>query len=1647
MRQAFAFAVSLNAGVTTLAALAGPTMGAAEAGTVNGLLRSRLDPDTWRGLSEEIQDALRERKRDALTAYLLSQPMPSGAPTGKWDDPNDLYAYYLLDVEMGACQLTSRLVQGSGSVQLLVQRCFMGLEPDVVVTAGGGDGDSAWQWWRWMSKYRVWEANRKVFLWPENWIEPELRPDRSPIFRELEQDLLQGDVTADAAETAFASYLEKLDGVAQLEIAGFYQDDDGDETVIHVFGRTPGADPRVYYYRRFDYRQWTPWQKVDLDIQGDYLVPAVVNKRLFLFWPVFTDVPDKASNSKVTTPAANEPNVPIQRTAQNVKVQLAVSEYRRGAWTAKKVSKDFSQSISAPTIVDTVPKFYQFVPVDRAGIDGRFLVTFGGYSLGSDGYEGGTLVGAFDIAGCSGVPELVAAAGNYTPVLVPEWASVGQYVGQYQYQDHAYTEYMKWNELGRPDEFGNPPTGRHDLPQDDFTLDNSFAQTGGSRYTTLLDQTPWFFRMTPPWQLSYPDRLLLDGLMVPASVTLASRGKADVRVPLGSWLPFFYNDKKRTFIVLPALGQPRDKGGPDGKLGYYPDVARAIRNAESTAAAQVRSWTDALDLSALTPAQRQDLDQQLYQAFPQEAPPPAGSPPPYTAAEAAQVKAFIQRLLMRYFHAFLGAQALQAFQGRRFHFKNFYHPFTCDFSKLVQNPLLGVPALMRRETQLQDSGFSFRQQYQPAAAVVDPSTEQYYPRELVDFTPDGAYAPYNWELFFHAPLLIANALSRNQRFEEARDWYHFIFNPIGAESTAPGGSPMSKYWITKPFYQTTGPQYVQQRIENILRMLAGDTTVPGYSAEARQALEGQVLDWRTHPFEPHRIAAYRTVAYQKTVVMKYLDNLIAWGDNLFRQDSMESINEATQLYVLAAELLGPRPKKVPPPAKPPLQTFNELQTSLDSFSNALVQVENLVPPQPGSGVGGSDQAPLPMLYFCVPQNDTLLGYWDTVADRLYKIRHCLNIEGVARQLALFEPPIDPGALVKATAAGVDLASALADLNAPLPLYRFQVLLQKANEACSDVKALGSALLAALETRDAEALSLLRQGQEIRLLQAMRQVKAQQLDEATANLQGATKARELAQLKQAFYASREFMNLGEFTALGLSVEAIALSTAIQYGNALAATTRLTVPQATAGGAGFGGSPVATLTYGGETLGDAEEDAGKVLLVIATAMEKAASIAATLAGYQRRQDDWTFQRDQAAVEIEQADQAIAAAQVRVAIAEQELQNHDLQIASSQEVDAFMRSKYTNLELFQWQAGQISQVFFRSYQLAYDLARRAERCFRFELGLEDSSYISFGYWDSLKQGLLSGENLQYDLRRLESAYLDQNRREFELTKHVSLLQLDPLALVQLRETGRCFFDLPEELFDLDYPGHYLRRLTSVSMTAPSITGPCIMVSSTLRLIRNSIRITADAGTGYPRNTDASGHPADDPRFVESTVPVNAIATSGAQNDSGMFELNFRDERYLPFEGAGAISSWSLELFNDPAQPDFGQPLRQFDYGTITDVVLHLKYTAREDAGPLKTGAIGHLRDYFTQQQPAPALLMLNLRRDFPSQWSRMLNPANPADGNVFELEMSPDLFPVRDTGKTLKVNTIVLLARCTNPGTYTVTMTPPLPAPPPPGPTPWH
>src|SRR5215218_1889029 len=156
-------------------------------------------------------------------------------------------------------------------------------------------------------------------------------------------------------------------------------------------------------------------------------------------------------------------------------------------------------------------------------------------------------------------------------------------------------------------------------------------------------------------------------------------------------------------------------------------------------------------------------------------------------------------------------------------------------------------------------------------------------------------------------------------------WFHYIFDPTNVEALP---SPQ-RFWVTKPFYDTTSDEYRKERIENLLRDIGANLD--------------QLRAWKNDPFNPHKIARYRPVAYQRNVVMKYIDNLIAWADQLFSQDTIETINQATLLYVLAHELLGRRPVKVPSPERAD-KSYNELTVDgdLDPFGNKsiIAKIEN-----------------------------------------------------------------------------------------------------------------------------------------------------------------------------------------------------------------------------------------------------------------------------------------------------------------------------------------------------------------------------------------------------------------------------------------------------------------------------------------------------------------------------------------------------------------------------------------------------------------------------------------------------------------------------------------------------------------------------------
>ncbi|MHC2297249.1 neuraminidase-like domain-containing protein [Rhizobium mongolense] len=298
-------------------------------------IHARVDEEGWRRLAKPVFDVLRQRQRDALVAHTLR--------TLKLSRVEELYEHFLVDPGMEPVVETSRIRLAIGTVQTFIRRILLNLEPKVhpsIINAAH---------WEWMKMYRVWEANRKIFLFPENWLEPEFRDDKSDLFKELEGTLLKDDVSADMVEDAFLTYLRGLDALARLEVFAMHLQDSPEPAarVLHVFGRS-FSEPHSYFYRRYRNEAWTAWEPVEVDITGDHIAPVFWRDRLYLFWVTFMpradDSPASQSNPATAGTALAQAKVGALLTdlltsigaRRQVDVTLHWAEYANGSWTMQE---------------------------------------------------------------------------------------------------------------------------------------------------------------------------------------------------------------------------------------------------------------------------------------------------------------------------------------------------------------------------------------------------------------------------------------------------------------------------------------------------------------------------------------------------------------------------------------------------------------------------------------------------------------------------------------------------------------------------------------------------------------------------------------------------------------------------------------------------------------------------------------------------------------------------------------------------------------------------------------------------------------------------------------------------------------------------------------------------------------------------------------------------------------------------------------------------------------------------------------------------------------------------------------------------------------------------------------------------------------
>ncbi|MFM2586642.1 Tc toxin subunit A-related protein [Vibrio campbellii] len=768
--------------------------------------------------------------------------------------------------------------------------------------------------------------------------------------------------------------------------------------------------------------------------------------------------------------------------------------------------------------------------------------------------------------------------------------------------------------------------------------------------------------------------------------------------------------------------------------------------------------------------------------------------------------------------------------------------------------------------------------------------------EPMDF--NGANGLYFWELFYYTPMMVAEKLLQSQNFEEAERWLKYVFSPEGyLEGKFPERYHVDRQWNSRPLEEDTAWDETQ-----------ADSTDPDVVAQA----------------DP--------MHYKVTTVMKLLDVLIARGDMAYRQLERDTLAEAKMWYLSALQLLGPQPD-LPEQANWSDPTLSQA-ASETTMQQSLMLMERLVRGETSELTTLEARTANSLTALFLPsENDKLKGYWQTLELRLFNLRHNLSIDGQPLTLPLFATPADPKALQNAAAASAGGTDALPN-NATIAIQRFPVMLESARNLVGQLIQYGSTLSSVLERKDSEALNALLQTQAQELMQYSQQLQDKTIEQLQAEQKVLSASLDAATARRDSY--QKLLNEGVST-----IERQSINERIASGSMSVAANAMR-----SAGAALDMAPnVFGMAVGGSRWGAVTSAIASGMDISAIGLATAAEAHSLTEQYRRRQQEWSIQRDSAAHECAQLEAQQHSLAVQLEAAQLQKDYVAIQQAQTQAQLDFLKTKFSNVELYSWMQGRLSAVFYQFYDLTVARCMKAELGYQWETK-DTSVFIQPGAWDGNYAGLLSGEALLLNLAQMESAYLEWDRRALEVNRTVSMAQemgmdsagfnaevnqvLDETAssltlhTLEMGTDSTVFIatiDLNALAIADDYPDAMLssnsspvRRIKQISVSLPALLGPYEDIQAVL---------------GYSGNG----------KGIHQSCTHTAI--SHGINDSGQFQLDFNDSKYLPFEGLPINGDDSAKLtlsFPNAGKAENVNKQRSI-LQSLNDIVLHIRYTILTD------------------------------------------------------------------------------------------------------------
>ena len=780
---------------------------------------------------------------------------------------------------------------------------------------------------------------------------------------------------------------------------------------------------------------------------------------------------------------------------------------------------------------------------------------------------------------------------------------------------------------------------------------------------------------------------------------------------------------------------------------------------------------------------------------------------------------------------------------------------------------------------------------------------------------------------------------------------------------------------------------VWERVRSTLREITHFGTLKNALALLEEALE------RTGTTEEERLADAVEIA--KAAISDQAENALQW---------INDVNYLTSIATRDHRTLSARPAvastllTVGEAANYYYNAQDETTITVNGASNGeeveLVVAAETEGTRPFEEVL-SEYVPNLSYRFCIPPNPTAEFLRLRTEAALFKIRHCMNIAGLRRELEPYSAPTVAKALPGVSSNG-QLRLDGGSIRVQPTLYRYRVLIERTKQLMGLAQQVEAAFFSSLERRDQESYNLLKARQDVELAGANVQFQQLRVDEAEAQKELAQLQKQSSETERAHYDSlTSSTNVNETKALELMTSSLSIAqralNAMRVAQGFAAAESLI---------GFALNPASVISATSDFI---SRDAA-VKSFESSLLNQQANLYLYRASQERREQDWQLQKRLAENAVAVGEQQIVLAEDRVRIVAQEQLISEIQQEQADEVVEFLNNKFTNRELYEWMSSVLEDVYRYFLQQATAMAKLAENQLAFERQEPPALLIRSDYWTPPQEGtalstngeegpdrrgLTGSARLLQDVYRLDQYAFEAARRKHQIAKTVSLARHDPFAFQRFRETGVLVFDTPRSLFERDFPHHYLRLIRRVSTSVVALIPPTDGIKATL----TSAGVSRVVIGGDTFQTTLIRRP---PERVALTSPVNA---------TGVFELNPEPEMLYPFEGNGVDTRWEFSL---------PKAANAFDFRTIADVLFTVEYTAL------------HSADYGRQvmqrmDRTVSADRAFSFRQEFSDAWYDLHNPELTDQPMIVTFETRREDFPPNLSD--LRIGHVVLYFAATN------------------------